>query len=191
MMFSWDTIQYRDDGKVLLLWRHERVFEEGLIKDDDRVLDVGGWGHFNDRVEQEGACCTIMDTFGPDQYYRERILDWGDWLNCSILDPDPIAMYLDHWNVVSIFETLEHVGDARKAIANIYKMLVYAGWIVGTMPIPGHCHFLGEPGIEFLDASELELALRHAGFGNITIEPTGSVTKDEVPSSLYFKAQKL
>lgn len=45
-MFNWDTIQRREDGKVLLLYRHERIFGEGLIYKGMKVLDLGGWWEY-------------------------------------------------------------------------------------------------------------------------------------------------
>jgi SAM-dependent methyltransferase len=94
------------------------------------------------------------------------------------------------FDVITCFETLEHVADQDAALKNIFTMVRPSGVFAGTVPIPGFCHFIGEPGITLLDEQQLRDKLTAVGFVDIFIEPTGSVTKDEVPSSLYFRARK-
>jgi SAM-dependent methyltransferase len=190
MQFRWDMIQHRPDGKVLLLYRHERLFDEGLIKSGMDILDVGGWGHLTERMEQEGAHAHVLDNMGPDQYYPDRVkkgrLIVADICTCHVRAYTMSNLF----DVITCFETLEHVADQDAALKNIFTMVRPSGVFAGTVPIPGFCHFIGEPGITLLDEQQLRDKLTTAGFVDIFIEPTGSVTKDEVPSSLYFRARK-
>jgi SAM-dependent methyltransferase len=189
MTFNWDVVQYREDGKVLLLYRHERIFTEVLVKPGMNVLDVGGWGHFNERVHQEGAFCTVLDNFGPDQYYPDRVKPFS--IQADICKLDVLKLSGPYtYDIVTCFETLEHVADQEAAVKNIYSLLRSPGIFAGTVPIPGFCHYLGEPGIKFLNEKELRKLLQDAGFVDIFIEPTSSVTQDGPLSSLYFRGVK-
>lgn len=188
--FNWDTIQYRDDGKILLLYRHERVLEDGLIKPGSLVVDIGGWGQFTERVIQEGGRCIVWDLFTPDQYYSERVKK-NKHKNVDICsDSTYIYIHKDVFDIVTCFETLEHVADQTAAIRNMFSILRPTGYLAGTVPIPGYSHAADEPGIKFLNENQLKDLLVEAGFENIFIEPTGSVHKEDTPSCLYFKAQK-
>jgi SAM-dependent methyltransferase len=193
MIFNWDVVQYKEDGKVLLLYRHERIFIEGLVKPGMEIMDVGGWGHLTERIQQEGASCVVLDNFSPDQYFPDRVKQ-NPYLVGDIGHLDFGSHYLENrFDVICCFETLEHVGDISHqstAMFHIARMLKTKGVFVGTVPIPGFCHYLGEPGVHFLNEEELRKLLQEAGFVDIFIEPTGSVTKDGPLSSLYFRGVK-
>jgi SAM-dependent methyltransferase len=187
-MFSWDSIQRRPDGKILLLYRHERVFEAGLIRRGSRVLDVGGWGVFASRVIEEGADCLLLDNFSKDQHYAERVRSLphvvGDILDKTLLET------LGVFDVVTCFEMLEHCLDQETAVMNKYACLKPGGFFVGTVPLPGVVHAADEPGIKFLDENTLFDLLDRVGFVSILLERTGSVSVVETPCSLYFCAVK-
>jgi len=187
-MFTWDSIQRRPDGKILLLYRHERVFDAGLIRRGSRVLDVGGWGVLASRAIEEGADCLLLDNFSKDQYYAERVRSLphvsGDVLDRKLLDT------LGVFDVVTCFEMLEHCLDQETAVANMYACLKPGGFFVGTVPLPGVVHAADEPGIRFLDEKQLSGLLRHVGFVSISLERTGSVSADAIPCSIYFCAGK-
>jgi SAM-dependent methyltransferase len=186
-MFRWDLIQYRPDGKVLLLWRHERLFEEGLIKKGTEVCDVGGWGHLSERIMQEGGTCLILDKFTEDQYYPERVMSLPH-VRMDICKP---IKGLSLFDVVTCFEVLEHVDNQEQAIKNMYALLKPGGWVAGTVPIPGGTHPADDPHVHFIDEHQLRLFLEAAGFRNITIESTPSINKEDTfHPSLYYKGQK-
>jgi len=189
-MFTWNEVQRDAKGKIVLLYRHQRIFDEGIIKPGAKVLDVGGWGMLAARTIEEGAQCVILDNFSEDQHYPERVCSLpyinGDILWCSELAYWGAGTY----DVVACFEMLEHCKDQSLAVRNMHKMLKVGGWLVGTFPIPGAVHAAGEPGISFLSAEELVNLLKLAGFVDILVEPTGSRLKEERPCSLYFKARK-
>jgi SAM-dependent methyltransferase len=190
MNFDWNKIQYREDGKILLLYRHERIFEEGLVKPGDKVLDIGGWGHFTERVMQEGAECFVWDKFTEDQYFTERVRK-NKHMQVDICTCHTLAyVHSNVFDLVTCFETLEHVADQKAALINIHTVLRPSGIFAGTVPIPGFCHHLDEPGIQFLNEKELRNLLQETGFIDIFIEPTGSLTKDSPQSSLYFRGVK-
>lgn len=52
--FSWDTIRRDNAGKIILLYRHERIFSKPFIANARDVLDVGGWGILAQRFIEEG-----------------------------------------------------------------------------------------------------------------------------------------
>lgn len=187
MTYDWSQVQRTPDGKILLLYRHQRVLDEGLIRPGADVLDVGGWGMFAQAVIESGAACTILDLFTPDQYYPDRVKALPHRVG-SVLDADnfPPAIF----DTITIFETLEHVGSYEKALANMHRWLRPGGWIAGTVPRQGYCHLEGEPGIVFVSEAELAKKLRAAGFGRVKVEPTPSVTKDSAVCCLYFRGRK-
>lgn len=186
-MFRWDKIQYKPDGKVLLLWRHERLFEEGLIKNGISVCDVGGWGHLAERIIQEGGTCLILDKFTEDQCYPDHVRS----LPHVEMDICKSPINLPLFDLVTCFETLEHVEDQRKAIFNMYSLLRVDGWIAGTVPIPGGTHPADDPHVHFLAPEELRTLLEEAGFKNILVEGTPSINKEDTfHPSLYYRGQK-
>jgi cyclopropane fatty-acyl-phospholipid synthase-like methyltransferase len=186
-MFNWGKIQYRPDGKILLLWRHERVFEEGLVKPEYDVLDIGGWGHFSDRVIQEKAYCTILDLFTEDQYYSDRVRQ-SNYIEadiCSYTD------YSKQYDLITCGEVLEHVSDPYKAILNMYSLLKTNGWLAGTIPIPGFSHAIDDEHVNFIDQETITDYLIKAQFKNLLIETTASINKDDLTHPcIYFKGQK-
>lgn len=189
-MFTWDEIQRREDGKVNLLYRHERIFEEGLVSPGFKVLDIGGWGVLATRIIEEGAQCTILDNFTEDQYYPDRVISLphirGDILKADEID----ELIPGTYDLITCFEMLEHCVDQPKAVENIYNLLKPTGILVGTFPIPGFCHTEGEPDITFLDVNELNELLSGAGFSSNSVEKTPSVNKGDSVCSLYYKAYK-
>lgn len=191
MDFNWDNVQYKEDGKVLLLYRHERIFEEGLVKPGMSIADVGGWGHLSERIRQEGSTCLIMDKFTNDQYYPARV-KMEPHIEIDICAPvETFKKYENSFDLVTCFEVLEHVEDQERAIKNIYHILKYNGYIAGTVPIPGYSHKVDEVDIEFIDTETLSRYLKNAGFCNVVIEPTPSINKEDPDKpSLYFKGWK-
>lgn len=191
--FKWDEVQYKEDGKVLLLWRHERIFQEGLVKPGMFCCDVGGWGHLTERMRQEGCTTLIWDKFTAEQSYPDRVRN-ETYIEADICNSVTALHYHHSFDLVTCFEVLEHVGsgdDQFSAICNAATILKNGGWFVGTFPIPGKVHMKDDPSVtNWLDDDELQYMLDLAGFSNITIEPTGSITRNEEPSSWYFKGQQ-
>lgn len=186
LAFRWDLVQRRPDGKVLLLYRHERIFLEGLVKPGDKVVDVGGWGMLAQRLIEEGCDTTILDLFTEDQQYATRVCALPHVIG-DVCDPDCFAA--GSLNAVTCFETLEHVGSIRAAVESIYGWLKPSGVFVGTVPIPDVVHHTDESGIAFISASKLAKLLRKVGFVNVRTAPTPSVNAgDDLPTSIYFRA---
>ena len=189
LVFSWDKIQYTPDNKVLLLYRHQRIFDEKIIKPEDNVLDIGGWGVLAKRIIQEGANCTILDIFEEDQYYSNRVKDMPHIVG-DICDVDLIKR-LGKYNVITCFEMLEHCKNPKEAIKNMSHILIKGGHLVGTVPLKNVCHAADEEGIHFFTPEELETLLSAAGLKTILIEKTSSLYKDSSNfASYYFKAYK-
>jgi len=185
--FDWDRIQRRSDGKILLLYRHERMWDEGLIRPGIRVIDVGGWGMLASRLLEEGCDVMILDTFNEDQYYPERVKELPHLKN-DILGTRMI--FLQGVDLVTCFEMLEHCGDQLQALKNMHYYLCPGGYIAGTVPVPGFCHQADED-VHFLTEWELKDLLALAGFTDIFVEPTPSINKtDPERPSIYFRAKK-
>ncbi len=186
-MFRWDEVQRRPDGKILLLYRQQRVFDEGIVRAGIDVLDIGGWGMLATAVAEAGARCTILDLFTPDQYYPERVKALphvvGDARDSSLFPSES-------FDAVTCFEMLEHCKGIDLVLASAAKWLRRGGVLAGTMPIPGRTHAADEPGIEFLSCDELRERLERAGLSVERLAPTASIEQDDQPSSIYFVARK-
>lgn len=191
--FNWNKVQYREDGKVLLLYRHERIFSEGLIRPGMFCCDVGGWGHLTERIRQEGCETIILDKFTEEQYYSERVKN-ETYIEGDICDSIFTEQYVNSFDLVTCFEVLEHVGSNLEqmfAFENMYKMLKPNGNLRGTFPIPNKVHMKNDPTVtSWMDQNTIVRFMQGVGFININIEETGSITKDEEPSSWYFKGAK-
>lgn len=182
--FAWDKIQKDDKGKIVLLYRHQRIFDEGMVKPGMKVLDVGGWGMLAQRLTQEGADCTILDLFTQDQAYPDRVRSLPHKVG-DVRDPD---CFPDRtFDLVTCFEMLEHCGDIPAALANIRSWLKPRCWLVGTIPLPGRIH-INDPTVTILSQEELVAALKKAGFATVSAEPTGSIRASDPPCCTYFKA---
>lgn len=189
-MFKWDEISRGDDGNIVLLYRHQRIIDEGVVRPGMKVLDVGGWGMLAQRLIEDGCECVILDNFSEDQYFPERVKGLPH-INGDITWSSELAYWgAGTYDVVTCFEMLEHCKDQALGVRNMCKMLKSNGTLVGTFPIPGKVHHEGEEGVNFLTEQELYSLLEAAGFTDISIEPTGSIYSGDEPCSLYFKARK-
>lgn len=192
--FNWDKVQYREDGKVLLLWRHERIFEEGLVQPGMNCCDIGGWGHLTDRLRQEGCVATIWDNFTDEQYFWERVTEQSFRI-VDISDENSVTGYKHSFDLVTCFEVLEHVGDYNRqwrAFVNMGNILKVGGWLAGTFPIPNGTHPIDDPTISsWLDMDEIKFIMQANDFINVTVEPTGSIDRIDTPVSYYFKGQAI
>lgn len=182
-MFSWESPVVGPDGKTQLLYRHERIFQEGLVKAGMTVLDVGGWGVLAQRLLEEGCETLILDLFTHDQAYPERVRRLphrvGDVCDRKTFSPET-------FDVVTCFETLEHVADFREALRSVYLWLRPGGVFVGTIPLPGHIH-AGDPDVYVPRPEELLEALYSVGFGFVTVEESASIYASDAPCCTYFK----
>lgn len=188
MTFQWDTVQRLPDERILLLYRHQRVFDEGWIHPETDVLDIGGWGVLAQAAIETGARCTILDLFTQDQYYPDRVralpYKEGD-------ARDPHCFTANSFDTVTCFEMLEHCGGADAVLANAHTWLRPGGVIVGTVPIPGFCHEADQPDIEFFSEAEMAQRLERAGFTVVRVEPTASVAEGGPLCCTYFVGRKL
>lgn len=188
-MFEWNKINRDKEGRIELLYRHQRIFDEGLIVENCKVLDVGGWGILAQAIKESGSECTILDNFSEDQCYSERVKGL-DHINGDILDTEEAPNW-GKYDVVTCFEMLEHCADQPLAVENIYSMLLVGGVFVGTFPLPGFCHDHGEEDITLLDNQSLRALLEDAKFLDIIVEDTASEKVTGTPCSMYFKARKV
>jgi SAM-dependent methyltransferase len=189
-VFDWGKIQRGPDGDILLLWRHQRLFDEGILRRGVRMLDVGGWGVLATAAIEAGVDCTIFDLFTPDQYYPERVRALPHIVG-DICDFDQVAKLDTLFDVVTCFEMLEHCKDQLQAVRNMTYFLRPGGVLAGTVPLPGRgAHGAGGEGIRLIGEPELRRLLQGAHLVNVTIEETASIHKDDSPVCLYFTATK-
>jgi len=187
-IMQWGQQDYEPDGKLVVLYRFKRILDEGVVIPGDRVLDVGGWGKLEYRLTQEG-CFVDLINIDPDECRRVKDL-YGTSFIVMNEDIRTYGLPEDKYDVVTCFETLEHICEGRDvAIEKIFKTLRPGGRFVGTIPIPGRCHPVGDPTVVFILPDELKDILSKYAT-DIKIEPTGSISPDELPCSWYFVATK-
>jgi SAM-dependent methyltransferase len=187
-IMRWDVDEYDDNGKLVVLYRFIRPFSEGVIKSGDYVLDVGGWGKLEHRLSQEG-CKVDMVNIDQEECNRAAKRYGGSFtIRCTDIRNDSGLSNI--YDVVTCFETLEHITEHREEAINVMMgLLKDGGKFVGTIPIPGRCHPVGDPTVVFITPEELrEILSKYSD--DIFIEPTGSISKDETPCSWYFVATK-
>ena len=185
---KWDVDEYGPDGKLIVLYRYKRIIDEGIVKEHDRVLDVGGWGKLEKRLTQEGC---YVNTINIDKEECKKIeAKYGS--SFTVINDDIRTADLDNdwYNVVCCFETLEHILEERDmAIAQIFRVLMPGGMFVGTIPIPGMCHPINDNTVSFIDPDELRKILEEYAT-DIKIEPTGSIKSTDTPGSWFFVCKK-
>jgi 2-polyprenyl-3-methyl-5-hydroxy-6-metoxy-1,4-benzoquinol methylase len=190
MNFDWNTIQYDEQGKVFLLWRFERIFQEFKDFSSLVVCDIGSWGHLPERFEQEGATCWIMDNLTEEQYYPDRVKEWPRFVQWDVSSQVPTDKK-NYFDFVTCFEVMEHVENQLLGFIRLHQLLKPGGWLIGTFPIPGGTHQLGDPTVKgWMSDTDIENVLLGLGMRNVTVEPTASINKEDRHVSYYFKAQK-
>jgi SAM-dependent methyltransferase len=188
-VFEWNKINRDKEGHIELLYRHQRIFDEGIVTTGSKVLDVGGWGILAQAINERGSECVILDNFSEDQYFPDRVKEL-EHIDGDILDTEQASKW-GKYDVVTCFEMLEHCVDQPQAVKNIYNMLLDGGVLVGTFPLPGFCHDHGEEDITLLDKEALHSLLESAKFSDILIEDTASEKITGTHCSMYFKARKV
>lgn len=187
MRFQWDEVQRHPDGKILLLYRHQRVFDEGLVRSGMDVLDIGGWGVLAQAAIEAGARCTILDLFTEDQYYPDRVQALPHVRGDA---RDRRHFGEANFDAVTCFEMLEHCGDADAVLENAHHWLRPGGVLAGTVPVPGFCHDAGQPGVEFFSEEDMARRLVRAGFDVEHVEPTASLAPGDAACCVYFVGRK-
>jgi len=187
--WSWERDDFDSNGKLILLYRHQRIITEGLVKKGDIVLDVGGWGKLAYRLFQEGCCVTLVNN---DKNKCEEIkLKYPNTFKVICGDVRKLSSFINYtFDVVTCFETLEHIIEGRKqAIQEIFCVLKPNGVFVGTVPIPGYCHPIDDPTISFCYPEELEELVRPY-VSEFKIEKTASVNPTGDLCCWYFYGRK-
>ena len=187
-IMQWGVDEFEPDGKLVVLYRFKRILDEGIVASGDRVLDVGGWGKLEYRLTQEGC---LVDLINIDAEECNRVMEkYGN--SFIILNEDIRKADIEDetYDVVTCFETLEHILSSREfAIEKMFRVLKPGGKFTGTIPIPGRCHPVDDPTVDFINPDELIHILKDYAT-DIKIEPTGSISPDEIPCSWFFVATK-
>lgn len=185
-MFSWERDDFDENGKLIVLYRYQRIIDEDVIKKGKRVLDIGGWGKLEYRLCQEECnVCTFDIDINLCKSVKKR---YGTSFDIVNGDAYRLPFKERSFDIITCFEVFEHLKlDSRpQIIKEISRTLKNHGYFIGTIPIPGYCHAKDDPTVNFLTSEEF-IILISSHFTNITIEKTGSISKNDIPSSWYFK----
>lgn len=180
-----------NDMEGELLYRHKRIFDEGLVFQGMTVTDIGGWGKLAWHLCQAAANVTLIDLMSNDQYFPERVKN-GPWkfIQGDICDETLALSLRETQDLVTCFEVLEHIRNQELAVQNIAIILKPRGWFAGSIPIPGYSHSVNDKDISFLSEEQFINLLSRTGFNSIFTEPSGSIRRENIPSVIYFKARK-
>lgn len=188
--YTWARDDF-DNGKLRLLYRHQRFIDEGWM--GHHVLDIGGWGKMAYRLAQDGRDVILLNiSFEGSDGHLERL-----WRKSAInrfkllfADAHDMPFRNEVFDTVHSSEMLEHVRSPEIICEEVFRVLRLCGYFCGSVPIPGHCHNEGELGIRFFNYTELKQLLVPK-FKILKMEETSSIMQhDEEPSSIMFVAQK-
>lgn len=186
-MFTWEIDDFDEKGKLVLLYRHQRIIDEKIVKKGDRVLDIGGWGKLEYRLHQEG--CMIYSIDIDSNLCKGLRIKYGK--SFDIINGDAIALpFKDRsFDTITCFEVFEHLKPWKRQeiVKEISRILKYRGNFVGTIPIPGYSHPKEDHTVDFITPKELRKSMCEY-FDYIKIETTGSIRKENIASSWYFRS---
>lgn len=160
-MFSWERDDFDENGKLILLYRHQRIIDENIIKKGDIILDIGGWGKLEYRLYQEGCRVCLLDI---DRNLCKSIKKrFGTSFDIINGDAYILPFKERSFDVITCFEVFEHLklNHRRQIIKEISRILKKHGNFVGTIPIPGYCHAKDDPTINFLTPEEFIILISH------------------------------
>lgn len=187
--WTWERDNFDSFGKLKLLYRQQRFFDEGGI--GHRVLDIGGWRKMCFRLGQEGREPVLLNlrkkSLLKARNMKRRHKSNQFELICA--DAHHLPFQAETFDTVYSAETLEHVKSAELVCNDILYILKPEGIFCGTVPIPGICHHQGEDEIRFFSSKQLRILL--SKFQEILkIEETPSIKPDGSPCSIMFVAKK-
>lgn len=181
MSWSWGRDDFDENGKLILLYRHQRFLDEGYI--GKRVLDIGGWGKMAFRLAQEGCEVVLLD-LALNGHHNFNMFE------SICADAHFLPFRNGAFDTVHSSETLEHVKSAERVCEEVLRVLKAGGIYCGTVPIPDMVHALGEEGTRFFNQDELKELLSE--YWVKKIEPTPSIEPvEELSSSIMFVAEKV
>lgn len=185
-MFSWEINDFDEKGKLILLYRHQRIIDENIVKKGDRVLDIGGWGKLEYRLYQEG--CETCSINIDNNMCKSLRIKYGTYFNIIRGDTISLPFKDKSFDTITCFEVFEHLKPCKRSeiVKEISRVLRHRGNFVGTIPIPGCCHPIDDSTVDFMTPEEFAISISEY-FDNINIEPTGSAKKEDGASSWYFK----
>lgn len=186
--WSWERDDFDNQGKLILLYRHQRFIDEGWI--GKRVLDIGGWGKMSFRLGQEGREVIILNNWKPDLEEAKSMKKEHKFNGFELICADAHSLPFKNsvFNTVHSSETLEHVKSAERVSDEVFRVLEKEGIFCGTVPIPGVCHHKDEQGVRFFTETELrELLLKYLV---LKLEETPSIKASGGRCSIMFVAQR-
>ena len=105
----------------------------GIARTAGRILDIGcATGNFLHLMQQKGWQCTGVDIKpGAVQYARQHF-----GLDVIQADLESAHFPADHFDVVTMWDVLEHVIDPCGTIREVSRVLKPGGWFVLRVPNP-------------------------------------------------------
>ncbi len=176
---EWSIDKFDKNGMLIVLYRYERILHENMVKKGDNVLDIGGWGKLEHRLYQEGCKVCSMDI----DINRCKSNNKRYNSSFNVINGDAIKLPFKNksFDIVTCFEVFEHLNPPKRPeiIKEISRILKHKGNFIGTIPIPGFSHPKNDPTVNFMTPEEFNILISK-NFDDITIEPTGSIKKENV-----------
>lgn len=183
MTWSWSRDDFRKNGKLVLLYRHQRFLDEKWI--GDKVLDIGGWGKIAYRLSQDGHDVQLLDV--DRLLLREMRARFQGFENIQG-DAHNLPFRNEAFDTVHCSETLEHVRSAEDVVREVFMVLKKNGTFCGTVPLPNAVHKTDEEGIRFFSNDELR-ELFH-DYSVLRLEETSSISPSDPTCSIMFVCRK-
>jgi SAM-dependent methyltransferase len=100
-----------------------------------RVLEIGcGSGAYAIEIAHRGASEVIGEDFSPEAIRQAQAQAVPDNVGFAVGDIQALAHPSASFDVAVSCETIEHVTNPRRAVAELARVLVPGGWLVLTSP---------------------------------------------------------
>jgi 2-polyprenyl-3-methyl-5-hydroxy-6-metoxy-1,4-benzoquinol methylase len=146
-VIGWPATVLHGDPLMIDRWRWlRRHLREGPL----RTLDVGcGSGAFTLYAARRGNVALGLSwDEGCNRIARERArilgLDGAEFLECDVRELDRGANGLGRFDQIICMETIEHIKDDRKLVADLAALLEPGGRLLLTTPAGGHRPLVGD-----------------------------------------------
>ena len=183
MTWSWSRDDFDQNGKLILLYRHQRFLDEEWV--GEKVLDIGGWGKIAHRLSQDGHDVQLLDI---DKLLLGKSRARFQGFETIQGDAQNLPFKNEVFDTVHCSETLEHVRSAEDVVRDVFMVLKKNGTFCGTVPLPNVVHKTGEEGIRFFSNDELREIFHD--YKILKLEETPSISPSDHACSIIFVCRK-
>jgi 2-polyprenyl-3-methyl-5-hydroxy-6-metoxy-1,4-benzoquinol methylase len=125
----YEELQKRE--KYYIPWKWEHQVASKNIKSGMRVLEIGcGKGEFIKRISQKGGICTGLEV-------NRKVIINGQNKGLNILGEtiqEHSKNYSNFYDIVCLFQVMEHISDVRPFIEAILRVLTKGGKLIMSVP---------------------------------------------------------